>query len=197
MKVKRAACLSTLQHLHTKTRQVCLHLFSNRLIVSTTPQLLSISVSFHFVKRNGQFGMKEGWKKKEMLRNSKGISGVFLEKKATRSVCCTRVHIKAVNVICRASEINWQSYPVSEQQNLYIGIYLSKHYELGKFENFGRPSLTLGFSYRASSMLYNKSYQLMPLLWYFFIYDTVATTTNQSAEQTHADKQQSTIRTKW
>jgi len=29
---------------------------------------------------------------------------------------------------------------------------------------------TSGFSYRAFSMLYNKSYQLMRLLWFFFIY---------------------------
>jgi hypothetical protein len=93
MNVKWAVCLSTLQHLHTKTRQVCLHLFSNRLIVSTTPQLLSISVFFHFVKRNGQFGMKEGWKKKEMLRNSKGISGVFLEKKKLPDPCAAHVFI--------------------------------------------------------------------------------------------------------
>jgi len=36
--------------------------------------------------------------KKENLRNSKGISGVFWgEKKDIRSVCYTRIHIKAVN----------------------------------------------------------------------------------------------------
>jgi hypothetical protein len=47
--------------------------------------------------------MRGEWKI-EKLRNSKSISGVFMKKKkkrkkekAIRSVCYTRVHIKAVN----------------------------------------------------------------------------------------------------